>query len=64
MKAITHDGVEVDEGDTVWVFGSLGDIHKVSVLPAVTTYELFGPIPVAQSFSTKEAALAVKNKNG
>lgn len=53
--AKTFDNKEVAEGDNVWVIGSCG-IHEAKVLPPVTSYELFGPIPVSRSFSTKESA--------
>ena len=54
---ITVDGVEVKEGDTVWVQGSTAiEDTTVQTLKPVTTYSLFGKIPVDESFSTKEAA--------
>ena len=59
--ARTADGVEVKEGDKVWVLGSTG-IHKTKVIEPVTNYELFGPIPVRESFSTKKAAKKARNK--
>lgn len=60
--AKTFDNKDVEEGDKVWVIGSCG-IHEATVLPPVTNYELFGPIPVSRSFSTKEAAAKYKEKN-
>lgn len=51
----TFDGEEVKEGDTVFVIGSCG-VHEAKVLEPVTNYELFGNIPVRNSFSTKEEA--------
>lgn len=58
----TFDGKEVKEGDEVWVFGSTC-IHRAKVLPPVTSYNLFGPIEVKNSFSTKEAAQRYKAMN-
>ena len=53
----TRDNVEVNVGDTVWVKGSIG-FHKTTVAPVVpvTTYYLFGLIPVHHSFSSKKKA--------
>jgi hypothetical protein len=56
--ATTKDGKPVEVGDKVWVRGSVG-VHESTVLAPVTNYNLFGPIPVAEAFSSKEAALAV-----
>lgn len=53
-KSLTFDGVSVVPGDAVWVLGSTG-IYKTKVQPPVTCYELFAPIPVSKSFSTKES---------
>ena len=60
---MTQDGKEVQTGDTVWVFGSIGDLHATKVKPTVqvTDYYLFGNIPVSDSFSTKKAAQDWKN---
>lgn len=58
----TYDNKEVAEGDEVWVISSVG-IHKAKVLPPVTSYEYFGPVPVSDSFSTKKAAKAFKENN-
>jgi hypothetical protein len=57
-QALTADGVLVDTGDPVWVLSSLGTPMPTTVreLQAYTTYELFGPVPVAHSWSTKTAA--------
>ena len=52
--ATTFDGKEVNEGDEVWVLGSTG-YHKTTVAEPVTNYELFGPIPVSNSFSSEES---------
>ena len=58
---LTKDGFNVNIGDKVWVFGSTG-VHEATVLQPVTSYEYFGPIPVSESYSSKEAALAAKKK--
>jgi hypothetical protein len=57
-QALTADGVLVDTGEPVWVLSSLGTPMPTTVrkLQAYTTYELFGPVPVAHSWSTKTAA--------
>lgn len=53
----TKDGKLVKAGDKVWVCGSVG-VHETTVLSPspVTDYNFFGPIPVSESFSSKEAA--------
>lgn len=51
----THDGIEVKEGDKVYVIGSTG-VKEATVQPPVTDYYLFGPIKVTNSFSTRLAA--------
>lgn len=58
MVAVTADGELVQAGDQVWVFSSTGIPRPATVrkLEAVTNYELFGPIPVSESFSTEQAA--------
>jgi len=58
VSAVTSDGVGVKPGDQVWVLSSLGTPMPTTVreLQAYTTYELFGPVPVAHSWSTKTAA--------
>lgn len=53
----TADGKRVQPGDKVWVKGSIG-VHETTVSEPVTTYELFGPIPVSRSYSAKKALLA------
>lgn len=50
----TADGVVVRPGDKVWVRGSTG-VHQTTVRKPVTSYELFGPVPVDQSYSTESA---------
>ena len=59
VAAVTSDGVLAKPGDQVWVLSSLGTPMPTTVreLQAYTTYELFGPVPVAHSWSTKTAAL-------
>ena len=57
----TFDGIEVKEGDTVYVLGSTG-IHPTKVLPPVTSYVYFGNIEVKNSFSTQLAAEKFKYK--
>jgi len=52
----TVDGKRVQPGDKVWVAGSVG-VHETTVSEPVTTYHLFGPIPVSRSYSTKKALL-------
>ena len=63
--ALTADGVFAKTGDQVWVFSSLGTPMPTTVreLQAYTTYELFGPVPVAHSWSTREAALNYQTHN-
>lgn len=60
--ALTADGVLVTPGTKVYVFSSTGSVQSTTVQPteAVTDYYLFGNIPVAHSFSTREAALNYK----
>lgn len=58
----TADGKMVQPGDRVWVRGSVG-VHETTVAEPVTTYQLFGPIPVRLSYSTKDALLgAIRNR--
>ena len=59
ISAITADGAGVTSGEEVWVLSSLNSPMPCTVKPleAYTTYTLFGPVPVAHSFSTKQAAL-------
>lgn len=57
QPATTADGVRVRPGDKVWVKGTVG-VHETTVDEPVTTYDLFGPIPVSRSYSTKDALLA------
>lgn len=59
ISAITSDGVAVTAGQEVWVLSSLNSPMSCTVKPleAYTTYTLFGPVRVAHSFSTRQAAL-------
>jgi hypothetical protein len=61
-KAITADGVLVQAGTEVWIIDGVGSVKPTSVrnTEAVTNYYLFGNIPVAHSFSSREAALEYK----
>ena len=61
-KMKTKDNKVVSAGDEVYVIGSTGGIHATRVLPPVTSYELFGPVPVSMSFSTKKAAEAFRKE--
>jgi hypothetical protein len=58
MVAVTADGELVQAGDTVYVFSSTGAVKPTTVREpqVVTNYELFGKIPVSESFSTEQAA--------
>ena len=58
MVAVTADGELVQAGDTVWVFSSTRVPKPTTVqeLKALTNYELFGKIPVSESFSSEQAA--------
>lgn len=59
MVAVTADGELVQAGDQVWVFSSTGAPKPTTVRKpeVVTNYELFGKIPVSESFSSEQAAL-------
>ena len=58
-SAITADSKFVNAGDRVWVISSSGIPKETTVQPLehLTSYELFGLIPVRQSFSSKTAAI-------
>lgn len=64
-QAITADGVLVAADTEVWIFDGIGSIKPTSVrsTEALTNYYLFGNIPVAHSFSTREAADAYRKQN-
>lgn len=64
-SAITCDHKFVKNGDKVWVISSTGLPQETTVQPLehLTSYELFGRIPVKHSFSSKTAAINyLKNK--
>lgn len=58
MVAVTADGEIVQAGDTVWVLSSTRVPKPTTVREreVVTNYELFGKIPVSESFSSEQAA--------
>jgi hypothetical protein len=64
-QALTADGVLVEAGDPVWVLSSLRVPMPTTVrkLQAYTTYTLFGPVPVCESWSTREAAENYRKHN-
>ena len=49
---VTADGYFVEPGNQVWVISSTGTPKPTTVCKtqALTNYELFGPIPVSESF--------------
>lgn len=57
--SITSDGVLVTPGMEVWIIDGVGTAKPTTVreTQALTNYTLFDPVPVAHSFSTREAAL-------
>lgn len=57
--AVTADGLLAKPGDQVWIFDGVGAAKPTTVreTQALTNYTLFGNIPVAHSFSSREAAL-------
>ena len=64
-SGITCDRKLVKAGDRVWVISSTGLPQETTVQPLehITSYELFGPVPVKHSFSSKTAAINyLKNK--
>jgi len=65
MVGVTADGELVQAGDTVWVFSSTRVPKPTTVqeLRALTDYELFGKIPVSESFSSEQAALNYQKYN-
>ena len=65
VTAVTSDGVLVKPGDQVWVISSSGKPEPTTLQPteAVTSYYLFGQIPVAHSFSTKDALRQYQREN-
>lgn len=63
VTSITSDGVLVTPGTEVWIFDGVGAAKPTTVreTQALTNYTLFGNIPVAHSFSTRQAALDYKH---
>ena len=63
--AVTADGKLVQPGTEVWVISSTGAPKLTTVRPTepITNYTLFGNIPVAHSFSTKEVAEIYRKHN-
>ena len=59
VAAITADGVLVKPGMEVWIIDGVGAAKPTTVrdTQTVTNYYLFGNIPVAHSFSSRQAAL-------
>jgi hypothetical protein len=57
--AVTADGVLAKPGMEVWIIDGVGGVKPTSVrnTEAVTNYYLFGNIPVAHSFSSRQSAL-------
>jgi len=55
MIAKTKDGKVVKPGDKVWVLSYDGECVETMVLEPVTTYVIQRPVPVSQSFSSREA---------
>jgi hypothetical protein len=58
-SALTADSKFVKAGDKVWVISSTGIPKETTVQPLkhLTSYELFGPVSVSSSFSSKTAAI-------
>ena len=58
MVAVTADGEIVQAGDQVWIFDGVGAVKPTTVRApdVVTNYTLFNNIPVANSFSSEQAA--------
>ena len=63
--AITSDGILVKPGMEVWILDGVGAAKPTTVrdTQTVTNYYLFGNIPVAHSFSSREAALEYRLEN-
>lgn len=57
--AVTSDGMLAKPGMEVWVIDGVGIPKPTTVreTQAVTNYYLFGNVPVAHSFSSRQAAL-------
>lgn len=54
---VTCDGYFVEPGDRVWIVNGVGTPTQTFVkkTTATTTYELFGPVPVAHSWLDRRA---------
>lgn len=54
---VTYDGFFVEPGNKVWVISSTGAPKpaRVEKTQALTNYELFGRIPVSESFLDRQA---------
>lgn len=54
---VTCDGYFVQPGDRVWIVNGVGTPTQTTVrkTTATTTYELFGPVPVAHAWMDREA---------
>jgi hypothetical protein len=64
-SGVTADGYFVQPGNKVWVISSTGTPKSATVCKtqALTDYELFGPIPVSQSFLDVEQLLNYQKHN-
>lgn len=53
---VTADGFFVEPGNRVWVLNGVGTPTQTTVLKTVatTSYQLFGPVPVSESFLDRE----------
>jgi hypothetical protein len=62
---VTADGYFVQPGNQVWVISSTGTPKPATVCKtqALTDYELFGPIPVSESFLDVEQLLNYQKHN-
>ena len=62
---VTADGYFAQPGNKVWVISSTGTPKPATVCKtqALTDYELFGPIPVSQSFLDVEQLLNYQKYN-
>lgn len=63
--AVTADGILVEPGTEVWVLSSLGTPMATTVRQTepVTNYYLFGNVPVAHSWSTRQAVINYQKHN-
>lgn len=65
ITGVTADGELVSPGDRVWVISSTGKPQPTTVqeTKALTSYYLFGQIPVAESFSSEQAVRQYQKEN-